>query len=126
MPRRWASSIDRAFFGLPMPSLSRSQFSPSTRASGWQVPQLCHFWKQSVASKKAISPRRAMSGTSWARGDRALEAAALDVDDAEGVRVVVGDVGLLPLRVDGDPVGTLAARRGAADGVRPAQPGQAR
>ena len=60
----------RVFFGLPRPSLGRSQFKPSTRASGWQLPQLCQCWKQIVASKKSISPRR--SWVSCGLGPRAI------------------------------------------------------
>jgi hypothetical protein len=59
-----------AFFGLPIPSLSRSQFNPSTRASyEWQLAQLCQLWKQSVASLNHISPRR--SAVSFATGPSA-------------------------------------------------------
>ena len=48
-----ASSRLLLFLGLPMPSLSRSQFKPSTRASpGWQLAQLCQPWKQMRASLK--------------------------------------------------------------------------
>src|SRR5579859_5414722 len=61
------------FFGLPMPSLRRSQSIPSTRASEeWQLAQLCHPWKQSVPSLKSISPRRAEPGPGTGAEEREI------------------------------------------------------
>ena len=54
-PSPWAAA--RA---LPWPKGLRCR---SVRVSGWQVAQLCHFWKHRFASWKAISPRRTESGS---------------------------------------------------------------
>ena len=62
-----ASSRLLVFLGLPMPSLGKSQFSPSLRASpGWQLEQLCQPWKQIRASWKYDSPLRTKSSWRWA------------------------------------------------------------
>ena len=60
---------DFVFFGLPRPSLSRSQFRPSARPSGWQLAQESHRPEQNCASWKALSPR--LAGVSAARGPMA-------------------------------------------------------